>query len=79
LSPIVNLRIRRSSLNIVAEMTLSHTLEVVNGIDDVGFFSLESAGFDIKNETALEEEFSKLSGVITTEGSWSLSIALFGM
>jgi len=79
LSPIIDLRIRGSSFDIATEMMLSHTLEVVNGIDDAGFFGLESAGFDIKNETALEEEFSKLSGVITTEGSQSLSIALFGM
>jgi len=60
-------------------MPLSHPIKVVNGIDDMGFFGLESAGFDIKNETTLEEEFLELSGVITTEGSRSLSIALFGM
>ena len=79
LSPIIDLRVHRPSFDETAEMPLSHTIEVVNGIDDVGFFSLESAGFDIKNETALEEEFLKLSGVITTEGSQGLSIALFGM
>jgi len=79
LSPIIDFWIRRSGFNITAEMLLSHTIEVVNSIDDAGFLCLESAGFNIENDTALEEEFSKLSGVITTEGSWSLSIALFGM
>jgi len=79
LSPIIDLRVCRPSFDEMAEMPLSHTIKVVNGIDDAGFLSLESVGFDIKNETTLEEEFSKLSGVITTEGSRSLSIALFGM
>ena len=79
LSPIIDLRICRSCFDETVEMMLSHTIEVVNGIDDAGFFGLESAGFDIKNETALEEEFSEFSGVITTERSRSLSIALFGM
>jgi len=79
LSPIIDLRVHRPSFDETAEMLLSHPIEVVDGIDDAGFFGLESVGFDIKNETTLEEEFSELSGVITTEGSRSLSIALLGM
>jgi len=79
LSPIIDFWICGSGFDIMAEMPLSHTIEVVNGIDDAGFLCLESAGFDIENETALEEEFSKLSGIVTTECSRSLSIALLGM
>ena len=56
--PLSNLGISTTSLNVATEVLFSHTVKVLNCVENMCLFSCKGVWLHIENEFALEEEVS---------------------
>jgi len=77
-SPLGDLWVSRPQLDVATEMSLSHAVEVLDGVEDTLLLGGVCVWLHVEDEATLEEEVAELGVVLTSESCWGFGITLFG-